>query len=335
MSFAPTHRLRSSLLILAAAASAAWSAKPSIEERCARFSKHPIPPRELASVDSLPNSDTCSSYAHYFGFGCVQDFRKAKAKAFVEREGKVDFPFRGASLLSMVYANGNGAPRNLTLALKFTCEANAAPAETEARLDHLEGVSESGNARGDFSICDDLTSGYMMGICASHGNRYHEIEFQKKLAEITRGWTKIQLDSFERFRQAFVDYNRTRAGNEVDMTGTARGAMYIEERERGEDSLVACLRRLEKGVFPKASPDQFRRSDSLLNLVYKRIQRDTATPMGTVRREDIRRTQRKWLVYRDSWVRFSRTRYPGFDETSLKDWLTRDRTQELEDLVER
>ncbi|MBK9578871.1 MAG: DUF1311 domain-containing protein [Fibrobacteres bacterium] len=78
-----------------------------------------------------------------------------------------------------------------------------------------------------------------------------------------------------------------------------------------------------------------RRSDSLLNRVYKRIQRDTASPMGTVQREDIRRTQHKWLLYRDAWVRFARVKHPRFDEILIKNWLTMERVKELEDLVER
>lgn len=327
--------VRGSILCLWAFASMAWSAKLSVEERCARYAQRAIPPRELASMDSVPKSDTCSSYAHYFGFGCVQDFRKAKAKAYAERQGKVDDPFRGASLLSMVYANGHGAPRDFDLAAKFSCEPNSAEAESEDRLDHLERLAEDDSPSGDFSICDDLTSGYMQGICATHWNRLHDIQLREKLAEITRGWNKAERDSFERFRNGFDEYNGHHAGNEVDMSGTARSAMYIEELERGEDSLVACLLRFEKDIFPNASPDQFRRSDSILNRVYKRIQRDTATPMGTVQREDIRRTQRKWLLYRDAWVRFARVKYPRFDEISIKNWLTMERVKELEKLVER
>ncbi|MBK8804210.1 MAG: DUF1311 domain-containing protein [Fibrobacteres bacterium] len=329
------NRHRVSSMCLCALASMAWSAKPSVEERCARHAQRAIPPRELASMDSLPKSDTCSSYAYYFGFGCVQDFGMAKAKAYVEREGKVDDPFRGASLLSMIYANGHGAPRDLALAAKFSCEPNSAEAESEGRLDHLESLAEDDSPSGNFSICDDLTSGYMLSICANHWNRLHEIQLRETLAEIIRGWNKAERDSFERFREGFHEYNGHHAGNEVDMSGTARSAMYIEELERGEDSLVACLLRFEKDIFPKASPGQFRRSDSLLNRVYKRIQRDTASPMGTVQREGIRRTQRKWLLYRDAWVRFARVKYPTFDEISIKDWLTRDRIKELEDLAER
>jgi uncharacterized protein YecT (DUF1311 family) len=57
--------------------------------------------------------------------------------------------------------------------------------------------------------------------------------------------------------------------------------------------------------------------------------------MGTVQREDIRRTQRRWIAFRDSWVRFARVKNPAFDEISIKDWLTSDRINELEGLVER
>jgi hypothetical protein len=329
------NRHRVSSMCLCALASMGWSTKPSVEERCARYAQRAIPPREMASMDSLPKSDTCSSYAYYFGFGCVQDFGKAKAKAYVEREGKVDDPFRGASLLSMVYANGHGGPRDLALAAKFSCEPNSAEAESEGRLDHLESLAEDDSPSGNFTICDDITSGYRLSICTTHRNRLHEIQLRETLAEIIRGWNKAERDSFERFWKGFDEYNKLHAGREVDMSGITRGAMYIEEFERGEDSLVASLLRFEKGIFPRAFDTEFRRSDSMLNRVYQKIQRDTATPMGTVQREDIRRTQRRWIAYRDSWVRFARVKYPTFDEISIKDWLTRDRIKELEDLAER
>lgn len=322
-------------LLLAAIAIPSRSAKPKPEVRCIPFSQHEIPTREAASAKALPKSDTCTSYAYYFGFGCPRDFAKAKAKAFQEREAKVDEPFRGSSLLTVVYANGTGGPRDIGLAMKFACEAGGAEAELEGRLDHLGNLAEDTSDHEGFSICDDITSGYMMGVCAAHGNMFHDIELQRKFGDITRGWPKAERDSFSRFHRVFEDYNRIHAGHETDMTGTARGAMYIEELERGQDSLVAALRRFEKGVFPKSTPDEFRRADSLLNRAYRRIQRDTATPLGTVRKEDIRATQRKWISYRDAWVRFARLKYPAWDPIAVQTWLTRTRTRELEGLAER
>ena len=72
-------------------------------------------------------------------------------------------------MLTVLYANGDGVERNIPLALRFACEQGWAPAEFEGRVKHLESFNfVKPSPRGQFSFCDDITSGFMQGFCAAY-----------------------------------------------------------------------------------------------------------------------------------------------------------------------
>jgi uncharacterized protein YecT (DUF1311 family) len=55
---------------------------------------------------------------------------------------------------------------------------------------------------------------------------------------------------------------------------------------------------------------------------------------GTVTKEGIKSTQRKWIRYRDAWVVFGGVRCPEITDTSWKTLITRERIAQLQDFVD-
>lgn len=54
---------------------------------------------------------------------------------------------------------------------------------------------------------------------------------------------------------------------------------------------------------------------------------------GSFTNAGIKSTQRKWVKYRDSWVKFAAARYPQVKVDILKTWLTEKRAAELKDFL--
>ena len=55
---------------------------------------------------------------------------------------------------------------------------------------------------------------------------------------------------------------------------------------------------------------------------------------GKQNAEYVMSTEKSWIKYRDSWVNFSKLRYPTLPEDAVKAWLTVQRVKDLKKLLE-
>src|SRR5262249_4003081 len=139
-----------------------------------------------------------------------------------------DDPFGGAALLMTIYANGQGAARDLDLALHFSCITWGAPEEHEGRVTTLEAM-KSKPAPPEFSYCDDVTSGMAGGQCAAHDQRFSQVKREAAFTAYTKGWDAGTKQAFARLRSVATAFVEARTSNEVDLSGTLRGAFAIQE----------------------------------------------------------------------------------------------------------
>jgi uncharacterized protein YecT (DUF1311 family) len=229
-----------------------------------------------------------------------------------------------------IYANGIGAPRNFDIAMKFACELNGAPAEEEGWLAHLQKLKKENWQGQDFSPCDDITSGAAMGFCEAHDAKLADTARKAKLAGIAAHWPSAEHKAFAALEKA----KNTFADNEVDMSGTARGALSIAAREAEDGQFLATLEKVISGDLPSTSPSDLAETDNKLNALYSKIQkRKDTSDWGTVTKEGIRKTELAWLIYRDAFVNFAKLNFPSLAPESLKKALTEDRIKSLENLA--
>jgi hypothetical protein len=105
-----------------------------------------------------PPAGHCDALSAYYGIGEPVDDAKARACAYASKDYAV---------LSMLYANGRGVPRDIAVARKAVCdERDAAPAEISGRLQHLARIEAGEEAAGGYDFCDDATSGLTTGWCS-------------------------------------------------------------------------------------------------------------------------------------------------------------------------
>ena len=325
-----------------------FSARAQQQERnnarpaaCDPYDKLEVPAADLPAPEERKALASCSSEDLYFGFGVAADPVKARKCAYLQREpagseGELRQPvFGGAGLLSMIYANGKGATRNFDLALKFACEVDDAPAENELRFAHLLKLQKENWSGDDFHLCDDITSGFMQGMCAGLGEKFAKAERNRKFEKFTVTWSQDEKKAFQDLQKEAAMFFETGSRNEVDLSGTARGAFVVEAEAGLHDGFLAALERFEKGQLPKFSAADFSKADAELNSTYAKLQLHPNKPIGfsTVTSEGIRTTQRAWLRYREAWVKFGKAKYPTVSADSWRTWLTQNRVKMLKDLT--
>ena len=273
----------------------------------------------------------CRSEALYYGIGRPSDPARARQCAFLERQSAQDGAgFAGDAMLMTMYANGVGAARDLDVAISLACRIGGAPAEQDGRVKHLAKLRAEHWTGDDFSFCDDITSGFAMGVCAAHDADLADAERARLFASLTGGWSETDKRALAELRKAETAFADARAGEEVDMSGTARAALSIEEQQEQQADLLGMLRALADGKAPTFTSRELAAADAKLNATYRQVQQ-AADPSrwGTVTKDGIRTTQRAWLRYRDAWVAFAAVKYPAVSAESIKGWLTDKRTAML------
>jgi hypothetical protein len=322
--------MRPGLLLLAwLSAEATYVAPPSAGASCARVKRVPFPAGDQPDESQKAALRGCDAEDLYYGITGPADPAKARLCAYAQIAAKAGVVFGGESILMMIYATGAGVKRNPDLAIRLACEVEGAPAELDARVDHLETLKRRRAGKLSFDLCDDITSGFMMGHCAAHDQRVVKARRDRLWAARLDGWSAADREAWKRVRAAADTFFRARAGGEVDLSGTARAMLQIEEEERLEKGLIALVDKLEAGKLPAGTPADFQIADKALNAAYGDVMQSSPDDLGTVKTDDIKKAERAWIKYRDEWVRFARGKYPSVSPESLKTWLTRERTAQL------
>jgi uncharacterized protein YecT (DUF1311 family) len=312
------------------------------EAQCRKWADVAIPRQDVGNAPA--NCDTQALYYGEDGKGLKADPVAARQCAYRERgTGKAIEEqannFGGSGVLMMLYANGQGVKRNLPLARRFACEYGGAPAEVEGRLAHLDDIA-SGKNHDPIDLCDDITSGMMMGVCAGREADFAQSARERRWTALQASWTPPQRAALASLRKAAKDYFDNVAGEETDMSGTARGAMATDAYETLDVALLADVERFERRERPAKVPGDFARDDKTLNSVYRKIlaaleiaKKKDDFAYGTVTADGVRTTQRTWLRYRDAWAAFAAVRYPGTPKEVWLAWLSEARTKALVETV--
>ncbi len=270
----------------------------------------------------------CSSESLYYGIGMPADPVRARQCAFLEADDEDGGVFSGRTMLMTVYANGRGANRDLDVAAHLACGIEGAAMESHGRVTHLAELEAKGWKGRDFHFCDDITSGLAMGYCASHEAGLSGPRREAALAAMSAGWTAAEKQAFARLRTAHWAYVEAHGSGEVDLTGTARGAMVVGAEEALREELVEVLERLRSGRALPIPAGRLRAEDSALNAAYRTRLREVAGggEFSGMTAESIRTAERAWLRYRDSFLAFAAIKFPRAPRAELAAWLTRQRT---------
>lgn len=310
----------------------------SRSQDCQKVKISDFPKKDIPSNDYKSISQE-KSYKYYYGIGVPIDYVKARKLAFNEMKKHTDKEdiFEGSTILMMLYANGYGVERNLDISIRLACaNVEGAHAEISGRVEHLKEIKSAGsNER--FDICDDITSGFMMGYCRSIPSELAEVRRKTTIDSLMKNWPKKDKQAFEKLSQAASHFFDARTTYEVDLTGTARSMFSIEESDSLETIFLSDMLKSDKCMIRPYSPVDFIKADKKMNAIYSTIMLDKrfddTTVNGEITKEGIKTTQQKWILYRNAWVIFGATRCPKIPASSWKTLITKERIVQLKDLA--
>ncbi len=302
--------------------------------QCLRVEKVAPPAKDMPAAPSAAALKDCDAGNLYYdtrqqaGAGQA-DWQRVRHCAFAQAEH---------SVVMMLYANGSGVARNPELALKYACSLDGAGAEMRLRVEHLLALGKGGKA-GTFDLCDDITSGYMQGVCATISERQSAKVRGKQMDVATKGWPAQHKAALEQLQLALNNFAGARGDRETDVSGTARAAMVTEATAAEARRFAQDLRDFDSGKTPQHTEAQFAAADQQLNAAYQKIMKLPATKDGgitsytTVTKDEVKQTQRAWLKYRDALVSFGALRYPAVPASAWKGLLTQRRAKQLSELA--
>ena len=151
---------------------------------CAAVKNVELPAADKPTAAEEKSLANCSSLDAYFGFGQPADPVKARKCAYAEIDRGAKAPLGGKAILMMVYANGNGAPRNYDAAIKLACDLGGAPGDDAGRVYQLDRLKKQNWTGKNFSVCDHSSGREMYEQCAILTERFDKIERDQKFNEL-------------------------------------------------------------------------------------------------------------------------------------------------------
>ncbi|HFD2360605.1 TPA: lysozyme inhibitor LprI family protein, partial [Legionella pneumophila] len=297
------------------------SYSPQTKKLCQTVAHISVPSQNQLDEASKASLKNCDALDLYYGFNAAPDYDKAFQCALMNKDYNV---------LVMAYANGRGVTFNPDLAMHFACMMeDAAPAEMDSRIAHLAQIKE-GNKKTSFDICDDITSGYMMGWCSSIDQRLEDVKRNKKINDLVSQWTAQEQLLYQQVRKTAEVYIRDHSMNEIDLSGTARSAFAINAQLNLNQRLFELLQKVNRCETPLMTIKQYEEMDKQLNNIYKKLMADTSSfQYTTVTKEGIKKTEIAWIQYRDAWIQLARVKCPKISVESWQVLLIQDRIKLL------
>lgn len=301
-------------------------------QQCLRLRAEEPPRRDIASARVTSALKHCNANDLYYD---TQNFPAPTNTDWVKVRNCA-FATNDTGVLMMLYANGKGVAKNLRLATKYACSTDSAIAEMAGRVGNLRRRMTSSQGE-DFDICEDISSGYMQGICALIDERQQEKQRNARLISIVRKWPTKDQVAFQNLRNALNTFAQHRADDETDASGSARMAQEVDAMSAELDQFATDIENFETGKLRAFTSSDFNDLDRRLNGAYQsfmRVPHLDAALVGTIKKGDVKKTQRAWLAYRDAMVAFGGTRYPNVPSVAWKALLTERRANQLSECAE-
>ena len=240
-----------------------------------------------------------------------------------------------ALTLAMIYANGEGVTRNLSLARQFVCQDNddiAGPTPDEA-LDIFDKAIRNG---GRFDACENGGNAFSRMVnydCLGLQEQHSVAEISRREQSIEASSSPELKTSFSRLEAAYHAYQVAYSeleGAECE-GGTGCGTISEYSNVAIYQTWISALVAIQMNSPPcsSVSPSDLAQLDEELNRQYKEALNneymDTSaedqlkSPAPLVRAAD-----RDWLRYRDAWVNYGKLRWPSIPSVQWRAWQTKD-----------
>jgi len=284
----------------------------------------------LIPVADLPNDilkkklEHCDSTVLYYGFDKEPDYTMARYCALINQDWDI---------LTMIYANGKGIQRDLSIAIYFACLLEATPHEFEKRVKHLNYMKNGKLFKKEFDFCDDAISRDTVLICMDLDKKLNDSKQEKNLNALIAKWSLEEKYLYKNLQKASVDYFESRIENEMEMSGSGAVEISIMENINLNNRMIDHMKKINQCDIPHWSNKQYKEADNKLNYLYNKLKKIDFSDVVGIKMDGIKKTEKSWLKYRDSWVLFGHKKCPDVSIDSWKMIITNERITELEHLT--
>ncbi len=296
-----------------------------------------FPAKDRPTASEKASLQKLESYKYYYGIGVPVDYVKARKIAFieVEKDPVHQLPLEGYSILMMIYANGYGVKQDLDFCIRLACaDTGDADAGIQSRKAHLERIKYS-NSKERFDYCDDVFGYYGTGFCTGVKSEIVEQKIKSTIEAIIKKWPDSERVAFKSLWKVAKAFFESRAGYEVDQSGTYRVSMVNQEVDSLNTNFLEMTQHARKCDFIKYNQQEFEVADKKLNATFQQLMKGKEfEEHKDITKEGIKFTQQSWITYRNAWVSFLKIHCPTIPANSIKTLLTKERISQLKELVE-
>ncbi|MBN2717932.1 MAG: DUF1311 domain-containing protein [Deltaproteobacteria bacterium] len=309
---------------------------------CEKYRKIPIPEIDRPSDAEMVQlrASGCSSRALYYGIGTVPRPVAARKCAFMEIDTNTGDGISGEDILLMAYANGIGVTQNINVAAGIACRTaiDMGDAYISDTVEHVRVMlckashADSSKDEGRWDVCDKPISNWWAETCDDIQHDRRRAWRTAKIEGVVREWRDVEKDAFDNMLQTAQLFFEMSVQNELDLSGDLSGVHQGNVRALLEMDFLKSLKEFEDGKLPSFTEEQFWEQDKALNELYGYIKNNANFGLTTITFDNIKKTQRAWLKYRDEWVRFAAVRYTNVSKYSWMTLFTQKRMERLRKL---
>ena len=290
-----------------------------------------IPVKDQPSASERQLLKGCSSEALYFGIKVPRDPVKARKCAIIEAEDGKIRAYEGYGMLTMIYGNGVGVPRDVDLGLRLLCASEPPSYPTTWLPVGRTAAKRSGRRAEYYDFCDGTASSADAYLCELHEAKIRRPKREARFAKLTADWSRADLTKLDRVREAHEAYIKSCYENENYQSGLLGPAEEENFSEKQRQHFVELLQTAEGGMIPTFSRSRLNGTEGRLEAKYAAIFHNTDLIDDLPNKKaGLLAGRRAWLRYRDAFLDLASSRYPRVDRNSVTGWLTKERIDLLE-----
>jgi TPR repeat protein len=317
--------------------------EPNWQTVCSQSLANPLPPGAATLARSASNEPAlaagqCDEQALYYGFGESPNYQMALECAYRHRahpEAPTNSLLEGAGTLAMLYANGEGIPRDYTLAIRFACEAgNTGGQNTEQRIGRLEALRDGKLPAGTtFDLCDQQMSGVMGAYCSDLSTKQDDVGRARRIAAIQAHMSReaqTMLAALQADENTFEESRRK--GEYPGGGGSGSVGFALNDQNKLREQFVINLEHFSISRLPKASPANRRLAQRDLDAAYAAVlavPRDPNAPFGDPTVNGLKATQAAWEKLFEQWMLFVPVAFPELSRDAVATELLRLRIHQV------
>jgi len=314
--------------------------EPDWQTVCSLALATPLPPAAAALARSASGQPAlaagqCDEQTLYYGFGQSPNYQAALQCSYRHRAYPRAGTLEGAGALAMLYANGNGVPRDYALAIRFACEVGGNGGSNEPeRIGRLEALRDGKLPSGTtFDLCDEQMSGAMGAYCSDLSEKQADMGRARRIAAIKAHLSQKAKTIFADLEADENAFEQARIKGEYPGGGGSGSVGFaLDDQNKLREQFVINLERFSTGKLPQASPAIRQQAQRDLDAAYAAalaVPRDPNASFGNPTVNGLKATQAAWQELFEQWMLFVPVAFPNLSQDAAATELLRLRIHQV------